>query len=197
MNILLYDDHNFVTEAVAQYLSRYPDIRIVAQCHNVADVIHNLKINEVDLLVSDVLSDEDAGFTIFNHTTQNYPKTKVVIYSSITNDFIIQSLLDMGISAVINKKVSIAILWEQIQKILLEGKTKTKKETTILKLTKREKEIASFLARGLSAKEIAESIGSSQNTINNQKNAMLEKFDCMNSTELVVKLTQMGLIGII
>ena len=80
---------------------------------------------------------------------------------------------------------------------MLDSKIKTKNVVPNMYLTKREKEIAILLTKGFSAKEIAEVIGSSQNTINNQKNAMLEKFDCVNSTELIVKLSQMGLLGIL
>jgi len=64
-------------------------------------------------------------------------------------------------------------------------------------LTSRERDIAMLLAKGCSSKEIAETLGLSQNTINNQKNAMLEKFNCINSVDLIVKLTQMGMIGIL
>lgn len=197
MNILLYDDHNFVTEAIAQYIREHNNIFIVERCHTISEVMRCLETKDIDFIVSDVLSDEDAGFTIFEHVTKNYPKIKVVIYSSITNNFIIQALLDMGISCVVNKKESISTLWEHVEKIMLESKVKIKNVSSMMHLTRREKEIAALLAKGLTSKEIAETIGSSQNTINNQKNGMLEKFNCVNSTELVVKLTQMGLIGIL
>ncbi|MBL0191897.1 MAG: response regulator transcription factor, partial [Saprospiraceae bacterium] len=77
------------------------------------------------------------------------------------------------------------------------NKGKKKSKPSIPKLTKREKEISQLMAKGLAAKEIADILGSSPNTINNQKNRLLEKFECTNSTELVVKLAQMGLMGII
>ena len=197
MHILIYDDHNFVTEAIATYIRQQTDVCVIYECYTVDEVVQNLEMHDVDFIVSDVLSDEDAGFTIFEHLTKNYPDIKVVAYTSITNPFITQSLLDMGVSAVVNKKTSIASLWEQIQKIVLDSKIKTKNVVPNMYLTKREKEIAILLTKGFSAKEIAEVIGSSQNTINNQKNAMLEKFDCVNSTELIVKLSQMGLLGIL
>jgi DNA-binding CsgD family transcriptional regulator len=59
-------------------------------------------------------------------------------------------------------------------------------------LSPKEKEIVRYMARGMAAKEIAVLTGSAVNTINNQKNHLLAKFECMNSTELVSKLMQMG-----
>jgi DNA-binding NarL/FixJ family response regulator len=197
MYILLYDDHNFVTGAISAYIKEQIQGCCTLRCHTIEEAIHSLSMNEVNLVISDVLSDEDAGFTIFELLAKKYPHTKVVAYTSITNPFIIQSLSDLGVSAVVNKKESIENLWQIVRKIVLDTKVKSKNVTPVIYLTKREKEIADLLTKGLSAKEIADKLGSSQNTINNQKNAMLEKFDCVNSTELIVKLTQMGLIGIL
>jgi DNA-binding CsgD family transcriptional regulator len=44
----------------------------------------------------------------------------------------------------------------------------------------------------MSAKEIAALTQTAVNTINNQKNHLLAKFECMNTTELISKLTLMG-----
>lgn len=197
MNILIYDDHNFVTEAIAQYITQHTDEHIVDRCHTVVDVKNSLRYNEVDILISDVLSDEDAGFSLFEYVVKKYPHIKIIIYSSISNKFIIQSLLDMGVSEVVSKKETIENLWFIIQKNLALHVTKTKNTSLPPKLTNREKEIVLHLAKGLSAKEIADTLGSSPSTINNQKNTLLEKYDCLNSTELVVKLSQLGLIGVL
>lgn len=196
MNILLYDDHNFVTEAVANFISQQSDVDHVDRCHSIEEVKKNLQKYDVDILVSDVLSDEDAGFSLFEYVAKYHPDVRVVVYSSLSNKFIIDSLLEMGVFVVVNKKEPISVLWENILKTKSSLLASSKKNVTLVKLTNREKEIVTLLAQGLVAKEIAEILGSSPNTINNQKNTMLEKFDCLNSTELVVKLSQMGLISI-
>jgi DNA-binding NarL/FixJ family response regulator len=54
--------------------------------------------------------------------------------------------------------------------------------------------ILPIVARGMSAKEIAALTNSVVNTINNQKNHLLAKFEYMNTTELISKLTLMGYI---
>lgn len=197
MRILLYDDHSFVTEAIAKHITDHTNAEVVDQCHTIKDVMMSLRNNDVDILLSDVLSDENAGLTLFEHVTQNYPKISIIVYTSITNKFIIHSLLKMGIAEVVNKKEPIAVLLANIEKITKENQVIPNRAHQAVNLTSRERDIAILLAKGCSAKEIAEQLGTSQNTINNQKNAMLEKFKCVNSTDLVVKLTQMGMIGIL
>lgn len=197
IRILLYDDHSFVTEAIARHIYNYTNAQVVDQCHTINDVMMSLRKNDVDILISDVLSDENAGLTLFEHVTQNYPKISIIVYTSISNKFIIHSLLKMGIAEVVNKKESIAVLIATIEKIMKENRDLPKTTHQPLYLTSRERDIALLLAKGCSSKEIAETLGLSQNTINNQKNAMLEKFNCINSVDLIVKLTQMGMIGIL
>ncbi len=197
MRVLIYDDHSFVTEAISNYFTQNTEATVLDRIHTITEAILSLKDRDVDVLISDVLSDEDAGFTLFEHVRKFYPNTKIIAYSSITNVFIIQTLLEIGVSAVVNKKESIATLWETTQKVWNEHKTVSKNVQPLSKLTNREKEIVAYLAKGLSAKEIADILGLSPNTVNNQKNALLEKFDCLNSTELVVKLSQFGLISVL
>ncbi|MBK7700365.1 MAG: response regulator transcription factor [Saprospiraceae bacterium] len=50
------------------------------------------------------------------------------------------------------------------------------------------------MTKGMSSPEIAEKLGLSHNTINNQKNHMIKKFGCNSSTELVAKLFRQGFL---
>ena len=88
-------------------------------------------------------------------------------------------------------------MWNSVQTLCQNITRPTKKTNTkLVKLTKKEKEIALLLAKGLSAKEIADLLSSSVNTINNQKNHLIKKFNCNTSPELVAKLFRMGYIKI-
>lgn len=199
IKLFLYDDHQLVTDAIQAYVHTDPRFEVIACCHSIEEVKNRLKSDVPDIIISDVLSDEDAGLSLFEYLTDAYPKIKVIAFTSISNDFVIQSLLDMGVSAVVNKREKIPMLMDKVHAVIL-GPLKKRSimyEYSNLQLTPREKEIADLLAKGLSAKDIAKLLDSSVNTVNNQKNAMLEKFGCSNSTELVVKLSQMGLIGIL
>ncbi|MBK6497478.1 MAG: response regulator transcription factor [Saprospiraceae bacterium] len=53
-----------------------------------------------------------------------------------------------------------------------------------------------MLKQGKSSKEISEITCTSANTINNQKNHLIDKFCCSNSNELITKLISMGYLEI-
>lgn len=61
-------------------------------------------------------------------------------------------------------------------------------------LTSREMEIVKLLAKGSNAKEIAEKLNLSFNTVRTHRKNMLSKTDCTNTTELVAKCLMAGLL---
>lgn len=197
LKILLFDDHEFVTEAISSHIENVEDMEVVGVCQTLAEFKLKVSATNPDVVISDVLTDEDTGFSLFQYLTTEFPDIKIFAYTSIGNAFIIDSLLEMGVLEVINKKESIAALIGKVSFHVEKNTIVIKNVTNVLSLTPREKQIAELLKLGWAAKEISNELGTSQNTINNQKNALLEKFNCTNSTELVVKLSQMGLIGIL
>lgn len=197
MKLLIFDDHKIITDAIATYVRANSDTEIIGQCHSISEVKQTLVKSVPDVVISDLLTEEDAGFTLFEYIFRRYRKVKIVVYSSVSNDFIVQSMLDIGISAYLNKREPLSALWQKVEEV---HNSIYERETTNLQsikyLTSKEKKIALMLAKGYAAKEIASKLGSSVNTINNQKNSLLAKFNCDNSTELIIKLSQMGMINI-
>jgi DNA-binding NarL/FixJ family response regulator len=195
LKILVYDNHQLVTDAIQKYIKSSEGLVLTEICHSMSDVKNSLNKVQPDVIITDVLSDEHDGLSFFEFIHEQHSEIKIVAYTSMSNDFIIESLQQIGVSAVVNKKERISALMDVVISVYNDQKIPSKNTTEIiLTLTKKEKEIAEYLAKGYSAKEIAIASKTSVNTINNQKNQMLEKFSCTNSTELVVKLAQIGLI---
>lgn len=197
IKVIVYDDHHLVTEAIYQNIKSRKGFVLTEKCHTIEEVKNSLTKDLPDVIISDVLSEEEDGLSLFEYLDEKYPEVKIVVFTSMSNDFVIESLQKMGVSAVVNKKEKISTLLDIVTQVFNNQKLPTKaKNELVLTLSKKEKEIAEYLAKGYSAKEIAIATGTSVNTINNQKNLLLDKFSCTNSTELVVKLAQIGLIRI-
>jgi DNA-binding CsgD family transcriptional regulator len=120
-------------------------------------------------------------------------ETKVIVYSSLQGDLVHNFLYEYGVVAIVNKMKGLDELWQMVEVAYLTTEYKKKEsDEPPPSLTPKEKEIVRYMARGMAAKEIAVLTGTSIHTINNQKNHLLAKFECMNATELVTKLIQMG-----
>lgn len=193
MKLALFDDHMIVLEGLSNYFSKKEGVEIVGTATKKADIVDILKTHEVDILVSDVITDEELGLELFEEIQKLNLKTKVIVYSSLHGEVVFNFLYEYGVVGIVNKNKGLEELWQLIELAYLT--TEYKQNISAAPpptLTSKEKDIARYLARGLAAKEIAVLTQTSVNTINNQKNHLLAKFDCMNTTEMISKLIQMG-----
>lgn len=202
MNLLLFDDHPIITSGVEQQLKQtnLAYIQLVSVCNTVPAVFERLKQGDIDIVVADVLTQEDDGLSLFEHLNQKYPHIMVIVFSSIKADFIIEQLFGYGVSSFINKNKPISALINELEALTTNVKPKSSNYLStkpVLKITKREKELIDFAIQGLASKQIADKLDVSMHTVNNQKNALLKRFNCASTTELVVKLSQLGLINIL
>lgn len=199
MKIALFDDHQVVLDALSAFLHTKPDVELVGSAKTRPELLRLLQAQEVDVLISDVITDEEIGLELFEEVQALNLPLKIIVYSSITSQFVQDFLKAYGVVAFLNKRESLDALWETLELIMMATRYKKAPEAPDFlppTLTPREKDIARYLAKGLSAKEIALLLGSSVNTVNNQKNTLMLKFGCANSVELTLKLTQMGYLRI-
>jgi DNA-binding NarL/FixJ family response regulator len=193
MKIALFDDHPIILEGLRDYFSKKQGVEVVGTATKKADVIALLAAQEIDILVSDVITDEELGLELFEEIQSRDFATKVIVYSSLQGELVHNFLYEYGVVGIVNKSKGLEELWQLVELAYLTTEYKKKSSNTPPPmLTPKEKDIVKYLARGLSAKEIGALTQSAVNTINNQKNHLLAKFECMNTTELMSKLTMMG-----
>jgi DNA-binding NarL/FixJ family response regulator len=193
MKIALFDDHPIILDGLDNYFSKKEGVEVVGKASSRAEVIRLLESNDIDILVSDVMTDEELGLELFEEIQQKNFTTKVIVYSSLHGELVHNFLYEYGVVGIVNKSKGMEELWQLVELAYLTTEYKKKNsDAPPPMLTPKEKEIAKYLARGMAAKEIALLTNSAFNTINNQKNHLLAKFECMNTTELISKLTLMG-----
>lgn len=195
MKIVLFDDHPIILEGLSAYFSQKEGVEIVGTAKKKNEVIQLLESQTIDILVSDVITEEELGLELFEEIQAKGFATKVIVYSSLQGDLVHNFLYEYGVVGIVNKMKGLEELWQLVELAYLTTEYKKKSSNAIPPtLSPKEKEIVKYLSRGLTAKEIAALTQTSLHTINNQKNHLLAKFACMNTTELVAKLTQIGYV---
>ena len=193
MTIALFDDHPIILDGLRDFFSKKEGVKVVGTATRKADVITLLAAQDIDILVSDVITDEELGLELFEEIQSRDFSTKVIVYSSLQGELVHNFLYEYGVIGIVNKSKGLEELWQLVELAYLTTEYKKKSNgTPPPMLTPKEKDIVRYLARGMSAKEIAALTQTAVNTINNQKNHLLAKFECMNTTELMSKLTMMG-----
>ena len=193
MKIVLFDDHPIILDSLNHYFSKKEGVEVLGMVSTKSEVLQLLAAHPIDILVSDVITDEELGLELFEEIQARGFETKVVVYSSLQGELVHNFLYEYGVVAIVNKMKGLDELWQMVELAYLTTEYK-KKDTGAHPplLTPKEKEIVKYLVRGMAAKEISVLTQTSVNTINNQKNHLLAKFGCINSIELVSRLTQMG-----
>ncbi|MBK8700288.1 MAG: response regulator transcription factor [Saprospiraceae bacterium] len=191
--IAVFDDQQFVVDSIITHFKSLPKVDSIVGFNRIDSLFTHLALNDIDIVISDVLTDDDIGLSLFEKLWREYPKVKVIAFSGVTSEFVKKCLHELGIIVFINKKESLDHLYEAVMEAVFRSKIIVF-TTKIPTLTNKERLIAYQLAKGSTAQEIADATGNSINTVNNQKNDLIKKYKCANATELIVKLSQLGLI---
>lgn len=193
MKIALFDDHPIILDGLNNYFSQKDGVEVVGIARTKSEVLELLESQPIDILVSDVVTDEELGLELFEEIQARNFDAKIVVYSSLQGELVHNFLYEYGVVAIVNKMKGLDELWQIIEVAYLTTEYQKKSDgSPPPSLTPKEKEIVKYLARGMAAKEIAALTQTSINTVNNQKNHLLAKFGCVNGTELVTRLAQMG-----
>ena len=200
MNIIIFDDHHAIIDTLAAYFRNTLGYKVVGTFTKSKEVLSFLKNNTVDIIITDLLTEEELGTDLIVMLRKKAPLSLIVVYSAITLDFIKETCIEAGADLCICKTEKIEKLHLTIIELIEMKKTEQKvsngKKTNHLSITSKEKIIIECMVIGMSSPEIADKLGLSPNTINNQKNHMIKKFDCNNSTELVAKLFRHGFLKV-
>lgn len=191
----LFDNLFCVLDWLKSTIGAFEEFEIVWMAQNSRDALKLLAVKPVDILIADLITNEEIGLEFFDEVYSHFTTTKVIAFSSITDSEIIEYLKAYGVCFVINKNNKVEVL---ISAIFEAANLKIENKANAVlppKLTPKELAIVKLLAKGFASKEIADFTNNSVHTINNQKNSLLNKFKCSNSTELILKLSRIGYVN--
>ena len=200
ITIVIADDHAMVREPVARYLQE-AGIRVVASVSNADDAIEECLKHRPHIVLFDI---DMPGLLCFNAARilgDQLPETRIIFLTAFANDRYIEQALEVKASGYITKGESPESVLEGIRRVasgrayyspevherivvdsggarLYSGQTRTST------LTKREREVLEYLARGLAKKEIAATMHLAVKTVENHCTNLMRKLDIHDRVEL-------------
>lgn len=197
IKVLIADDHPLVRHGIKTFLETYDDIYIVGEAENGREAIEICEKHLPDVVLMDVRMPGLNGIEATNHILKKRPNIKVIILTSFIDKELIENSLKAGASSYLLKNES----GERIVRVIrdaYQGKSNLSSEATQImisevrnplskryQLTKREKEILSFMVEGLSNKEIAKRLTLSTSTIQFHITNILSKFGVSKRTAAI------------
>jgi len=199
---MLADDHKIVLDGLCLLLDSQPDIEIVATALSGSELLDKIPKAKPNLLLLDITLGDDDGIQLCKQLKQKYPSLAIITLTMYNSGSYLQSMIANGAAGYVLKDADIEELLEAIHTVHRGGTYYSKpptekllsdiarppgerKKKQVIRISQREKEILSLIAREFTTSEIAEKLFLSINTVETHRANMMMKLECKNVAGLI------------
>jgi DNA-binding NarL/FixJ family response regulator len=208
IKVCLADSHPVVHFGVKSYFKDHDSISIAANVGSFLMIRDILLTKEIDVLILDLEMEGLSSIFEVKSILKNFPKTKIIIYSDLSEQVYAPNAIKAGVSGFISKKEKLETLGQAIVrvsqgKIILNESVKKnldliskqkKSERLYRKLSNREVEVLRYLSDGKKNNEISVILNLNEKTISTYKLRLLQKLNVTNLVDLVNKAKTLEIV---
>ncbi len=212
--ILIADDHAVLREGMRQLMEQERDMEVVGEANDGEEAVAMASELKPDVILMDIVMPKLTGVEATKQIKKVSPATCILILTAYSDIRYIVGLLEAGASGYLLKSarsVEIvgairavrsgeSVLDAQATRKLLERVVSLSAEPAGEKikgqLSPRETEILRLAARGMSNRDIAESLGLSMRTVKAHLSNIFNKMRCSCRTEAIVKGFREGYVSL-
>src|SRR3989475_1067419 len=209
IRVMLVDDHELVRQGVASMLAKAEDLALVGEARTGREAIETARKELPDVVLMDVRMPDMDGLEATKKIKEERPRTAVVMLTMHENPAYLREAVRAGAAGYLLKDVSREELVDAIRQVatggafiesqmlkgmLSEMKPQGPVPAAARNLTKREREILSLVAEGMSNREIAERLVLSPETVKSHVAAILEKLGVSDRTQAAICAVRNGLV---
>jgi DNA-binding NarL/FixJ family response regulator len=210
MRVVLADDHTLFRAGLRALLEKLPEMQVVAEASDGREAVHMVETHHPDLVLMDIAMPGLNGLEATRRLVKVFPAIRVLILSMHrSEEYVWQALragaagyllkdanpaeLALAITAVtrgetyLSPPISKHLIREYIQRVGGE-------ETTLERLTPRQREILQLIAEGHTTKAIAQRLGLGVKTVETHRTQMMERLGIHDIAGLVRYAIRMGMV---
>lgn len=201
-SLILVEDHNLVRQGFENLLKTEKNLHVAASFDNAESAIGFLLKNSVDLVITDIQLSGMDGLDLASYVKTTYPNLKVILLSMYESVYYVNKAKSLKIEGYVSKRTVSENLINAIYDVLENkeyydnvieaNRREYQPQYELYKaLTKREKEIFLYLAKGMQIKKVATMTDTSVKTVHAHKSNIFEKleiYDDFSITRLALKL---------
>ncbi len=210
--VLLVEDDGPLRERFARILEAWPGGQLVAACETLAEAVHALQTQVVDLLMTDLRLPDGHGTQAIRLLRAINPAADAMVISVLADDATVIEAIEAGAAGYLLKDADSLELVEAIEELRAGRSPISSSIARVIvrrlnaqapaptpaplaeALTPRETEILWGIAKGFTYAELAERLGMSRQTVPVHIKSIYRKLAANNRSEAVFEASRLGLI---
>lgn len=211
ITIIVADDHAVVREGTRRLLEREPDMDLVGEAADGEEALRLINEFAPDVAIVDISMPRMSGIELTRQAKASKPSTAILILTAYDNDEYVFALLEAGAAGYLLKDAPAQELVEAvrlvysgepvlhpsitrkvIQRAVIGEKDPRGEDGQEIELSPREHEVLQLAAKGMTNKEIADSLCISIRTVQRHLNIMFNKLNVGSRTEAIFQSVKRG-----
>jgi DNA-binding NarL/FixJ family response regulator len=207
IRVLIADDHGIVRSGLRMLIERQPDMEVVAEADDGVEALRLAQAERPDVAVLDVSMPRMTGLQAAREVRSHCPDTRVLMLSMHDDERYFFEGLEAGAAGYVLKRAADTDLIGALRTVaagrtFLSGSTQQALMTEWQEggrepedpLTPREIEVVKLIAEAYTNREIAETLGVAEKTVESHRANLLSKLQMRDRVELVRYAIRRGLV---
>nr|WP_314841007.1 response regulator transcription factor [uncultured Microbacterium sp.] len=211
IRVLIVDDDPLVRSALSHFVSRDPEITVIAEAETGLEAIAFVEKDRPDVVMMDVQMPEMNGIEATAVIAERWPEVRILAVTTLDGSDTVLPMLSAGASGYLLKDSSAATivagvrevhsgassLSPRIASLLIKHVRDTEPtggDGTLEELTERENEVLQRLGQGMSNAEIARTLIVSEGTVKAHLGRIMSKWHVRDRVQILVTAAHAGLV---
>jgi two-component system, NarL family, response regulator LiaR len=207
IRVLIADDHPVIREGLRGLIATEPGMILIGEASDGDEAVERSRALQPDVVLLDLVMPRKDGLSAIGEIRKAAPNARILVLTALAEDAKIFPALKAGADGYLIKDSSPQELLEAISNVYLGGSPLdsivarrvvdrinrpegSRPEDT---LTEREREVLCLVAQGLSNKDIAERLVTTERTVRSHMGSILQKLQLENRTQAALYALRVGI----
>jgi DNA-binding NarL/FixJ family response regulator len=200
--VLIVDDHIVMRMGLVTAMTGEPDMEVVAEAENGVEAVEAYRLHQPDVVVLDLRMSGQNGIETITRLRIEFGAVRVLVFSNYASGDEVFQAFRAGADGFVVKDMPLERLLDAIRRVFageqyLPPEISTRMSLRVVsRLSSRELEVLSLVAKGMSNKEIAAALNLVEGTVKVHLTNIFAKLEVSDRTQAILVAVKRGIIEI-